>query len=100
MLKDGKKSTMDAYDENLQQMVSFAENTVDCRRYLQLIHLGEHFDRRICIQNKSTTCDNCCNIDRYKTVEVTEQAKQLCTILKDLSAHENVTMTYLVEVFK
>ncbi|XP_066258986.1 ATP-dependent DNA helicase RecQ [Euwallacea similis] len=94
------RKTLDAHEENLKKMVSFAENVVDCRRYLQLIYLGEHFDRRICIANKATTCDNCLNIDKYKTVEVGEQARQLCQILRDLTSKENVTLLYIAEVFK
>ncbi|KAL1502248.1 hypothetical protein ABEB36_007418 [Hypothenemus hampei] len=93
------KKTLEAHYENLKQMVSFAENLVDCRRYLQLIHLGEHFDRRICIANKATTCDNCENIDKYSTKDVTKEAKELCTIVKDLSGNENITMLHVVDVY-
>lgn len=94
------KKTLEAHYENLKQMVSFAENVVDCRRYMQLIHLGEHFNRRICIENAATTCDNCENIDKYKTVEVTKQAKDLCRIVKDFSSNGNFTLLYVADVYK
>lgn len=94
------KKTVDAHFENLKQMVSFAENKVDCRRCLQLIHLGEHFDRRICIKNKATTCDNCENMDKYESLEVTKEAKEMCSIVKDLSLNENVTLLHVADVYR
>ncbi|XP_050297459.1 recQ-like DNA helicase Blm isoform X2 [Anthonomus grandis grandis] len=94
------KKTLDAHEENLKQMASFAENRVDCRRYLQLIHLGEHFDRRICIRSKATICDNCENIDKYKNEDVSKQAKELCTLVRDLTQKENVTMLHVADVYR
>ncbi|XP_057656243.1 recQ-like DNA helicase Blm isoform X1 [Diorhabda carinulata] len=93
-------SVREGHNNNLKQMVSFAENMVDCRRYLQLIHLGENFNRQLCIKNKATTCDNCENIDTYSSVEVTKDAKQLGILVKDLSAKSNVTMLHVADVYK
>lgn len=81
-------------------MVSFAENLVDCRRHLQLIHLGENFDRRICINNKLSTCDNCENINKFREQDVTKQAKELAILVKDLSLQGNITMLHIVDVYK
>ncbi|ENN79443.1 hypothetical protein HUJ04_013206 [Dendroctonus ponderosae] len=100
MDRNMNKKTLEAHNENLKQMVSFAENVVDCRRYMQLIHLGEHFNRRICIENAATTCDNCQNIDKYKTIEVTKQAKELCTLVKDISGNGNFTLLHVADVYK
>ncbi|CAH0551161.1 unnamed protein product [Brassicogethes aeneus] len=61
-----KKHTLDGHFESLKQMVSYAENKVDCRRYLQLVHLGEYFDKKLCLQDKDTICDNCENVTEYK----------------------------------
>ncbi|XP_072390499.1 uncharacterized protein Blm [Diabrotica undecimpunctata] len=90
----------EGHNNNLKQMVSFAENVVDCRRYLQLIHLGENFNRQLCIRNKATTCDNCENFESYNSVEVTKEAKELGTLTKDLCARSNVTMLHVVDVYK
>lgn len=95
-----KKSTIDGHFENLNQMVSYAENTVDCRRYLQLLHLGENFDRKICIANKETTCDNCLNINKYKNRDVTKEAKELAVLVQDIARRENVTLLHIAEVYK
>ncbi|XP_030750667.1 Bloom syndrome protein homolog isoform X1 [Sitophilus oryzae] len=99
-LEKKSRSNIDAHNENLRQMVSFAENAVDCRRHLLLIHLGEHFDRRICRSNKATTCDNCENEGSSTTMEVSKEARELCTIIKDLASKENVTMCQAVAVYR
>lgn len=52
-------STLETHLDNLTKMVKFCDNKVDCRRALQLEYFGERFDRRKCITNKSTSCDNC-----------------------------------------
>lgn len=94
------KSTLSAHFENLNQMVSFCENTVDCRRYLQLLHLGEKFDRKICMESKETICDNCENIDKCKLSDVTEHARQIFKLVCDLANRENVTMLHIADVYK
>lgn len=99
-MEKSNRKTLDGHHHNLKQMVSFAENLVDCRRQLQLIHLGENFDRQICIRNKSTTCDNCENINKYKEEDMTKQARELAILVKDLSVKGNVTMLHIVDVYK
>lgn len=99
-MERSNRKTLEGHHHNLKQMVSFAENLVDCRRYLQLLHLGEFFDRNICIKNKNTTCDNCVNIDKYKEEDVTNPARELAVLVKDLSSKGNVTMLHIVDVYK
>lgn len=91
---------LDGHFENLQQMASYCENKVDCRRYLQLLHLGETFDRNVCIQNKDTICDNCENMNSYETLDVTKECKELAKIVHDLSCKENVTMVQVTDIYK
>lgn len=91
---------LEGHMASLKQMVSFAENKVDCRRYLQLIHLGENFDRQLCIRNKPTTCDNCENINSYDDMEVTKEAKDLGCLVKDLCVRGNFTMLHVADVYK
>lgn len=81
-------------------MVSFAENLIDCRRRLQLLHLGEQFNREVCIRNKLTTCDNCENVNKHKEEDVTKQARELSILVKDLAVKGNVTMLHIVDVYK
>ncbi|KAJ8960370.1 hypothetical protein NQ317_013980, partial [Molorchus minor] len=99
MIKD-KRVALDGHLENLKQMVSFAENLIDCRRHLQLLHLGETFDRRICMQNKETTCDNCENFSKHKSSDVTKEARDLGMLAHDLSLNGNVTLLYVADVYR
>lgn len=55
--KEAQKTHLD----NLNKIVSFCENTTDCRRALQLNYFGELFDRQACISDRQTACDNCRN---------------------------------------
>ncbi|KAI3774488.1 hypothetical protein L1987_49046 [Smallanthus sonchifolius] len=59
--------------ENLLRMVSYCENVVDCRRFLQLIHFGEKFDPVSCRK----TCDNCFKAQNLVEKDVTEIAMHL-----------------------
>lgn len=101
MQKDrAHNKTLEGHYENLYQMVSFCENIVDCRRYLQLIHLGEKFDRQICMQDKATICDNCENVKNNTASDVTNEARQLAQLVQDLTKNENVTLLYVADVYK
>lgn len=53
--------------------VSYCENEVDCRRFLQLLHLGEKFDSTNC----KNTCDNCCSSQSLIDKDVTLITRQL-----------------------
>ena len=55
--KDAQKTHLD----NLFKMVTYCENSTDCRRALQLNYFGEVFNREECMSNKQTACDNCRN---------------------------------------
>lgn len=81
-------------------MAAFCENKVDCRRYLQLVHLGENFNRKLCIENKETICDNCMNMNQYEAKDVSKESRELALLVKDLSSRENVTMLHVLEVYK
>uniref|UniRef100_A0A803LN05 DNA 3'-5' helicase n=1 Tax=Chenopodium quinoa TaxID=63459 RepID=A0A803LN05_CHEQI len=80
--------------ENLQRMVSYCENDVDCRRLLQLAHFGENFDPAHCIK----TCDNCsktrCSIEKDMTLVAT----QLVELVK--STGQQHSSAHILEVFR
>lgn len=75
--------------------VSYCENVVDCRRFLQLVHLGENFDSTNC----KNTCDNCSSRKRLIEKDVTLIAKQLVYELSEvhhvLHLLDVVSVTYL-----
>lgn len=91
--------------DNLYRVVAFAENKTDCRRALQLEYFGEKFDRKTCLDNKSTACDNCLQQGMYETVDVTPESKAIVSAVKqvcgtDNRRNSNYTMLHFVEIFK
>lgn len=83
--------------ENLNTMVSYCENQVDCRRKLQLQYLGEDFDVALC----RGTCDNCKNARPHVKKDVTESAKDMIDLLKEVSrSSTQITSNQLVQVFR
>uniref|UniRef100_A0A803LEA9 DNA 3'-5' helicase n=1 Tax=Chenopodium quinoa TaxID=63459 RepID=A0A803LEA9_CHEQI len=80
--------------ENLQRMVSYCENDVDCRRLLQLAHFGENFDPAHCIK----TCDNCSKTRSSIEKDVTLVATQLVELVK--STGQQHSSAHILEVFR
>ncbi|KAK9070993.1 hypothetical protein SSX86_009561 [Deinandra increscens subsp. villosa] len=80
--------------ENLLRMVSYCENDVDCRRFLQLIHFGEKFDPVKC----KKTCDNCFKDQNLIDKDVTEIAKHLVELVK--SVKQRFSASHILEVYR
>lgn len=86
---------------NLDLIVNFCENMMDCRRALQLDYFGEHFTSEQCLMNKASACDNCSRGNQYKETDVTDIARMIASAVKDLSSNRNRnTVLQLVDVFK
>ncbi|KAJ4974009.1 hypothetical protein NE237_007183 [Protea cynaroides] len=64
--------------DNLLRMVSYCENDVDCRCFLQLLHFGEKFDPTNC----GKTCDNCSKALSCIEKDVTDIARHLVEPMK------------------
>lgn len=94
------KRSLEGHFDGLQKMAVFCENKVDCRRYLQLMHLGEKFDRKLCMNDPLTMCDNCENVKNYEMLDVTNRAKELAQMVEDLSLRQNITMIHVADVYK
>lgn len=95
------KRSLEGHFDGLQKMAVYCENKVDCRRYLQLLHLGEKFDdRELCRNDPITVCDNCENMKNYEMIDVTNRAKELTQIVEDLALRHNVTMIHVADVYK
>ncbi|EFH62834.1 predicted protein [Arabidopsis lyrata subsp. lyrata] len=80
--------------ENLLRMVSYCENEVDCRRFLQLVHLGEKFDSTNC----KKTCDNCSSSKILIDKDVTVIARQLVELVK--LTGERFSSAHIVEIYR
>lgn len=88
--------------DNLFRVVAFAENRTDCRRALQLEYFGEKFDRKLCLQNRRSACDNCLEQGEYDAVDVSKEARAIVTAVKQICGNggRNFTMLHFVDVFK
>ncbi|XP_014206098.1 Bloom syndrome protein homolog [Copidosoma floridanum] len=87
---------------NLYKIVHFCENLTDCRRSLQLNYFGEKFDRKICIENSQSTCDNCRTYGSFFSVDVTNHAKALVSLIVELNhiRTNNITILQIVDIYK
>lgn len=89
---------------NLNKIVSYCENVIDCRRTLQLNYFAEIFTRDQCLAEFSTACDNCLNNAdsdaRFKVKNVTEECKKIVKAVRDLcNGHgQRVTLLQMVDV--
>ncbi|KAJ1330060.1 hypothetical protein BSLG_009782 [Batrachochytrium salamandrivorans] len=52
---DGNFDQKERQRNNLRQVISYCENSIDCRRQQVLAYFGERFEKESCKQ----TCDNC-----------------------------------------
>ncbi|XP_018562825.1 Bloom syndrome protein homolog isoform X2 [Anoplophora glabripennis] len=104
LMKKGfsNRDTLDGHFDNLEQMVAFANNQIDCRRYLQLLNLGENFDRQLCMENRATMCDNCENFNNSieNQIDITKQAKELAILVRDISEKTKITLIMAVKIYK
>lgn len=90
--------------QNLQKIVGYCENVIDCRRSLQLNYFAEHFTREQCLATYDTACDNCVNhksdSPKFKVGDVTEECKSIIRAVRDLcnGGGQRVTLLQLVDV--
>ncbi|XP_077567025.1 recQ-like DNA helicase BLM isoform X2 [Stigmatopora nigra] len=84
MDREGDKNTKATHFDNLQSMVQFCENMMDCRRIQLLAYFGEmKFNRRFCEQNPDATCDNCSRPNKYEIKDVTEEVKDIIRFVQE-----------------
>nr|CAD7429313.1 unnamed protein product [Timema monikensis] len=92
--------------DNLWRMVNFSENRTDCRRAQQLNYFGEIFDRKECLLNRATACDNCLQQEDFKMVDVTEDCQAIVRSVLEVVGGQgqrwsnNFTLLHFVDIFK
>ena len=86
MIKQAREENPDhdiAQDEvsEIQRVVEYSQNAVDCRRVQVLRYFDEHFDPTLC----HAQCDNCRNAGDVTlvTTDVTDTAKNLVRLAKE-----------------
>lgn len=58
--REGDRYSKATHYNNLQSMVQFCENAMDCRRIQLLAYFGElNFNRSFCKDHSDVSCDNC-----------------------------------------
>lgn len=100
MDKSITKKNLEGHFDQVAQMAQYCENRIDCRRYLQLLHLGEKFNRQLCMRDKKTICDNCVNFGTIKVQNVAKESRELATLVRDIGSRRNFTMLHYVDVYR
>lgn len=84
MDKDGNRDTKATHYNNLNSMVHFCENVMDCRRIQLLGYFGEHkFNPSFCKDHPDVICDNCARPNKYKPRNVTEDVKKIVRFVQE-----------------
>ncbi|KAL1458129.1 hypothetical protein WDU94_008300 [Cyamophila willieti] len=106
-ISDGNRETKQVHRSNLQRIVSFCENTTDCRRAMQLHYFGEKFNREQCQSNEETRCDNCARQGTVSVKDVTDECVAILRTVQDICGHpgeggwnKNYTYTHIADIFK
>uniref|UniRef100_A0A8D8WUX2 RecQ-like DNA helicase BLM n=2 Tax=Cacopsylla melanoneura TaxID=428564 RepID=A0A8D8WUX2_9HEMI len=106
-ISDGNRETKQVHRSNLQRIVSFCENTTDCRRAMQLHYFGEKFNREQCKASEDTRCDNCARQGTVSVKDVTEECIAIVRTVQDICGHpgaggwnKNYTYTHIADIFK
>ncbi|KAG5683750.1 hypothetical protein PVAND_013015 [Polypedilum vanderplanki] len=101
ILKDQQShKTRQVSMENINLVVNFCENMIDCRRITQLNYFGEHFTREQCLANRASACDNCSRISEYKNIDATEIARTIISSVQELCERSRFTLLHMIDVFK
>ncbi|KAG5673170.1 hypothetical protein PVAND_003238 [Polypedilum vanderplanki] len=85
---------------NIDLVVSFCENMIDCRRQAQLNYFGEHFSREKCIENRESACDNCTRNADYIMIDITEISRTIISSVQELCECNRFTLLHMIDVFK
>ncbi|KAJ9574593.1 hypothetical protein L9F63_008220, partial [Diploptera punctata] len=99
-------SAKQTHMDNLWRMVSYCENHTDCRRSQQLNYFGENFDRKLCMEFRGTTCDNCIQQSQYTMIDVTAVCKEIVQCVQHICRtggsrwSQNFTLLHMVDIFK
>ena len=62
LISDGENKTQEAIKtdkDNLNHVVYYCTNNIECRRVQVLRYFGENFDAKDCNLMRGTQCDNC-----------------------------------------
>lgn len=87
----------------LYDVQQFCLNKAECRRAQILKYFGENFDRRLCLSDPDSVCDNCLSKDSYKEENFTDIVKKILQSIGQLvgpssDRKENISPTQLCSI--
>lgn len=101
MFAEKSKEQREVSMNNLDLIVHYCDNMMDCRRSVQLDYFGEHFSREECQRNKASACDNCSRTNQFKETDATDICKVIVSAVKEFCMDRNRnTVLQMVELFK
>lgn len=104
LIEEGEGSLMqkEQQHQNLRQVLTYADNEIDCRRSQVLQYFGEIFDARNC----HSGCDNCISNGRTAAsarptlTDVSEMAKSAISMTEEIeSRNDLVTLLHCIDCF-
>ncbi|XP_020790782.2 LOW QUALITY PROTEIN: recQ-like DNA helicase BLM [Boleophthalmus pectinirostris] len=111
MDREGDRHSKATHYNNLQSMVQFCENAMECRRIQLLAYFGElNFNRNFCKEHPDVSCDNCTRPNQFKVRNVTEDVKHIVRFVQEkcekvgqrygkTSGQTRLTLNMLVDIF-
>uniref|UniRef100_A0A665VCX7 RecQ-like DNA helicase BLM n=1 Tax=Echeneis naucrates TaxID=173247 RepID=A0A665VCX7_ECHNA len=111
MDREGDRHSKTTHYNNLNSMVQFCENMMECRRIQLLAYFGElSFKKSFCKDHPDVSCDNCAKPNQYKVRNVTEDVKKIVKFVQEncekvgarfgKTAQQNrLTLNMLVDIF-
>ncbi|XP_072291066.1 recQ-like DNA helicase BLM isoform X2 [Eucyclogobius newberryi] len=109
--KEGNQHSKATHYNNLQNMVQFCENAMECRRIQLLAYFGElNFNRNFCKEHPDVSCDNCSRPNQFKIRNVTEDVKNIARFVQEkcekvgqrygkTAQQMRLTLNMLVDIF-
>jgi RecQ family ATP-dependent DNA helicase len=94
---DGNWQQKQRQRDNLNTMIRFCENHIDCRRKQIMSYFGERFDPALC----QKMCDNCLNNQHTQSV-MRDMSKDAIALVKSVRQMEpdRVTRVQLIDVYR
>jgi RecQ family ATP-dependent DNA helicase len=94
---DGNWQQKARQKDNLNTMVKFVDNEVDCRRKQIMSYFGERFDPALC----NRMCDNCIRNQHMQSVlkDMSREAVVMINLLQQILP-EDITMNQLAEIYR
>ena len=94
---EGSASSKQTHLDNLNYMIQYCENKMDCRRTQLLSYFGETFSSDKCHK----TCDNCLSRGKFALKDMTSQAAIVINLVNEICSRGNkFTLIHCIEVLR